>query len=281
MANSKISALTSASTPLAGTEVLPVVQSGVTKQVSVANLTAGRTVDMAYLNVSGTAGKTGNINTTNANGGYWTWQTNGTSIWDIGSAKQCFGTGTANDGGLVSRAGYYFGLGANGSEIIRLTTDGNATIVQAAKGINFTANTAAAGMTSQLMNWYEEGTWTPVVAGSTSAGTATYSLQKGRYTRIGRQVYIELGLSWSAGTGTGNLYITGLPYTAANSSTSPALSIGFADFLALTANNVLCALVASNTTRIELWQYPVGGGAANNVPYDALALVYIAGSYTV
>lgn len=44
MSNSKISALTSATTPLAGTEVLPIVQSSVTKQVSVANLTAGRAV---------------------------------------------------------------------------------------------------------------------------------------------------------------------------------------------------------------------------------------------
>ena len=44
MANAKISALNSASTPLAGTEVLPIVQGGVTKQVSVANLTAGRAV---------------------------------------------------------------------------------------------------------------------------------------------------------------------------------------------------------------------------------------------
>jgi hypothetical protein len=38
MANSKISALPSATTPLAGTEVLPIVQSGTTKQVSVSNL---------------------------------------------------------------------------------------------------------------------------------------------------------------------------------------------------------------------------------------------------
>lgn len=42
MADVKISALTAASTPLAGTEVLPIVQSGVTKKVSVADLTAGR-----------------------------------------------------------------------------------------------------------------------------------------------------------------------------------------------------------------------------------------------
>lgn len=44
MANTKISALTSATTPVAGTEVLPIVQSSSTKQVSIANLTAGRSV---------------------------------------------------------------------------------------------------------------------------------------------------------------------------------------------------------------------------------------------
>jgi hypothetical protein len=42
MADVKISGLPASTTPLAGTEVLPVVQSGATKQVSVANLTAGR-----------------------------------------------------------------------------------------------------------------------------------------------------------------------------------------------------------------------------------------------
>lgn len=44
MADAKISALPAATTPLAGTEVLPIVQSGVTDKVSVANLTAGRSV---------------------------------------------------------------------------------------------------------------------------------------------------------------------------------------------------------------------------------------------
>lgn len=53
MANSKISALTAASTPLAGTETLPVVQSGVTKKVAVSDLTAGRTVSMAGATLTG------------------------------------------------------------------------------------------------------------------------------------------------------------------------------------------------------------------------------------
>lgn len=49
MADKKISALTASSTPLAGTEVLPIVQSGATVKVSVANLTAGRDVAAAKL----------------------------------------------------------------------------------------------------------------------------------------------------------------------------------------------------------------------------------------
>lgn len=62
MADKKISALPAATTPLAGTEVLPIVQGGDTDQVSIANLTAGRDVAVNKLNatdnvVIGTAGK--------------------------------------------------------------------------------------------------------------------------------------------------------------------------------------------------------------------------------
>lgn len=47
MADTEISALPASTTPLAGTETLPIAQSGATKKVSVAGLTAGRDVDMA------------------------------------------------------------------------------------------------------------------------------------------------------------------------------------------------------------------------------------------
>jgi hypothetical protein len=56
MADLKISALTAATTPLAGTEVLPIVQSGTTKQVSVANLTVGRAISATQLTLT-----TGNV----------------------------------------------------------------------------------------------------------------------------------------------------------------------------------------------------------------------------
>jgi hypothetical protein len=54
MADSKISALPASTVPLAGTEVLPIVQSNTTKQVSVANLTAGRTFDALGMTLTST-----------------------------------------------------------------------------------------------------------------------------------------------------------------------------------------------------------------------------------
>lgn len=51
MADVKISALPAATTPLSGTEIVPIVQSGVTTQVTVGNLTAARTVAASTINV--------------------------------------------------------------------------------------------------------------------------------------------------------------------------------------------------------------------------------------
>jgi hypothetical protein len=52
MADTKISALPASTTPLAGTEVLPIVQSSTTKQVSVANLTAGRAISATQITLT-------------------------------------------------------------------------------------------------------------------------------------------------------------------------------------------------------------------------------------
>ena len=52
MPDLKISQLTSAATPLAGTEVLPIVQSGSTVKVPVSDLTAGRAVSASALTAS-------------------------------------------------------------------------------------------------------------------------------------------------------------------------------------------------------------------------------------
>lgn len=63
MADTKISALPASTTPLAGTEVLPIVQSGATKKVSVADLTAGRAISATQLTLT-----TGNLIVANGQG---------------------------------------------------------------------------------------------------------------------------------------------------------------------------------------------------------------------
>jgi hypothetical protein len=58
MADKKISALTAATTPLAGTEVLPIVQSGATVKVAVSDLTAGRAISASSVTISGLTAST-------------------------------------------------------------------------------------------------------------------------------------------------------------------------------------------------------------------------------
>lgn len=164
MADKKISALTGATTPLAGTEVLPIVQSGATVKVAVSDLTAGRAISATQL--------------------------------------------TLTAGNLIPANGY---------------------------GIDFSA-TPGTG-TSELLADYEEGDWTPVY--TTSAGayaSVTHSIQIGKYRKVGSLVYITLSLRTSAAdvTGaTGQMLISGLPYTAASIAQGAAsMSVSYATIFA-------------------------------------------------
>ena len=66
---------------------------------------------------------------------------------------------------------------------------GNLVIGTSGKGIDFSAVTHATGKTSELLDAYEEGTWTPTYRTSdgSSITVTTYNRQHGRYTRIGRK----------------------------------------------------------------------------------------------
>ena len=91
---------------------------------------------------------------------------------------------------------------------------GNLVPGTAAKGINFTANTPASGMTSQLLNWYEEGTFTPQLLGGTTNPTVTYTTQSGYYTRVGRLVTCQIYIEISGATGGSGTLLVNLPFTA-------------------------------------------------------------------
>jgi hypothetical protein len=152
--------------------------------------------------------------------------------------------------------------------------------LQTSDGLTFPA-TAVASADPNTLDDYEEGTWTPTIIGSTTAGTATYAVQNARYTKTGRTVFVEALLNYSAGTGTGDLFISGLPFTSANSVTTPAIAVSIFSGITLTAGHILTMRVENANTQIGLYSYPSGGGGYATVAYDGEGVIGLAGSYTV
>lgn len=89
--------------------------------------------------------------------------------------------------------------------------DGNLIIGTSGKGIDF-SSTPGTG-TSELLNDYEEGTWTPVDG---SGAGLSFSSASGYYTKIGRQVTVTFTLVYPSTANASAARIAGLPFTAAN-----------------------------------------------------------------
>jgi len=145
-------------------------------------------------------------------------------------------------------------------------------------GVQFPA-TQSASSDANTLDDYEEGTFTPTVQGDAPAGTASYALQNGAYVKVGKLVSFQIYVSWTSGTGSGNLFIGGLPFTSANNTTYPAAALGYVQDIALTANATPLALLTNNDTRIYFYQVPSGGGSNIQLLYDSAGTLIIAGTY--
>jgi len=96
---------------------------------------------------------------------------------------------------------------------------GNVVMGTSGKGIDFSATADSGGtMTSELLDDYEEGTWSASIIGTGgSAGTwAQTGTAGGQYTKIGRAVFVALAHTAVSNKGSysGSIKITGLPFTA-------------------------------------------------------------------
>ena len=342
MADKKISALTAATTPLAGTETLPIVQGGATVQVSVTNLTAGRDVAMAgltttgnttlgnattdtvtangYMGVGGAASSNVGVFarsaalTTTAQTGIYSALTGSSAAtstirafasspataaavftvsdlmgyWALDASKGAGSTITNQYGIYISNQtqgannyGVYSAVAsaANKWNFYASGTADNYAAgnwkFAAAKGINFTANTPAAGMTSQLLNWYEEGTWTPVITGTITNPTVTYEAGNtgGFYTRVGNVVTITFEVRWSAiSGGSGDVLITGFPFPRKTT------NLPDGDHFALqsravtyTGNTIMGSLTTGGTTMFV--ETDVSGSTSVAVPISGLGVI--------
>jgi hypothetical protein len=307
MADTKISALPASTTPLAGTEVLPIVQSSATKQVSVANLTAGRSFDALGMALTSTdagaaaaplldlyrnsaspaasdtlgeiefhgqdsagnkqqyavihasilsptsTAEQGQIHFETATAGASTEKmiigTTNLVINEIGAIYNVRIEGDTDANLFYTDAtNSRIGIGtispAQKLDVVgNIQLTGNVIPSVSGKGVDFAANTGAAGMTSEILNWYEEGTWTPTDAsgaGLSLTGTATNCF----YTRIGNQVTCIFSLTYPATVSAASATIGGLPFTSKN--TGDSVAGGITTYIS--NGSVIVFLISSNDT---------------------------------
>ena len=336
MADKKISALTAATLPLAGTEVLPIVQGGVTVKVATDDLTvknlrsnatsgllqmagpaAGTTRVMTVPNSNFTAARTdtGQVFTgTQKFSGDAQAEFTDATVWASGT----LGTNHIRATNLSATTNSYAGYGyqvthgdtstgfvvtaaiASGSfsadwvvqnrnagnfqENLRVKAAGDVSVVKgnlvvgtAGKGIDFSANGG------DVLSQYDEGTFTPTVQGTSTAGVGTYTIQTGHYVRIGKLVTFQISLAWSAHTGTGNIAgVYGLPFAAANVANLYSTHSILVDTLPITAGSVIGTYLGQAQSAISLRQTAAGGGATSQIPLpSSIGFLFIAGSYQV
>ncbi len=203
------------------------------------------------------------------------------AAWVNGAIIQAYADGTWTDGGdTTDNPGrlVFSTTGDGGSsplEVMRLTSDNYLRMAASTGGIQFNGDTAAAN----ALDDYEEGTFTPTIAGVTTPGTGTYSTQVGRYTKISNRVFYSLTVTWSAHTGTGNMDVDGLPFTAQGTGgNSPPPSVNSSN-LTVPANAYPTALKLINSTAIRMYSVVTGGGAITGLALDTAATLYISGHY--
>lgn len=124
---------------------------------------------------------------------------------------------------------------------------------------------------------YEEGTFTPVIYGDSAAGTGTYSVQRGYYTKVGNIVFFNLVLAWSAHSGTGGFRISGFPYSIIAGS-FPVCSVLSSD---LTYSGELKAellWLSATLTNMRLVSQS-NGAATTDVAIDTSGTLKISGQY--
>lgn len=191
-----------------------------------------------------------------------------------------------------SSTSYPLVLRTNNTERARFNTTGalvfnGGTTTADGIGITFPA-TQSASSNANTLDDYEEGTWTPAwVADTGTLGSITYENRQGTYTKVGRMVTVQGGFynsAFAAGTGSGDLKISGLPF-ANGSATVGSGSIS--DVRLWLVNNPCAMQVGVSASSILLYYKTTANGAINNLQVSdasngaATNLVYFTITYQV
>lgn len=143
--------------------------------------------------------------------------------------------------------------------------DGDLVIGTAGKGVDFSANANAPGMSSELFDWYEEGTWTPVDG---SGASLTFSIAEGHYTRIGRLVTLFFTVEYPVNANASAGRIGGLPFPVMVNALSPS-----GGSFSVNTSAVAGAVPATvQGTSLALVSNPATGGSLTNTQLSAAYL---------
>tara|TARA_R100000995_G_C3464976_1_gene115200 strand:- start:54 stop:1079 length:1026 start_codon:yes stop_codon:yes gene_type:complete len=117
--------------------------------------------------------------------------------------------------------------------------------------------------TSNKLDDYEEGTWTPAIKISGDTAGINYSVQAGHYTKIGNRVIASAEIALSAkGSNTGNVSMIGLPFTTSNDNYQNA-SV-YNDRVS-SPNGDVQAYIVTNATSINFYQSRTDGTNNGNL----------------
>ncbi len=142
---------------------------------------------------------------------------------------------------------------------------GNLVMGTSGKGIDFSATSNGSGTTgSELLNDYEEGTFTPTYTG-TNLTVVTYGNQFGWYTKVGRLVTVTICLMTEDITvvGSENLKIGGLPFTS-NSTAQATNALVIGDSSRWSTNPPKYGVIQPNVTEILLYRDSGATGAGTD-----------------
>ena len=161
-------------------------------------------------------------------------------------------------------------------ERLRIASDGDVTISDgdlvigtAGHGINFAATSDASGASSELLDDYEEGTFSVAYSGDSGAGSYGYSRDSGLYTKIGNKVYYSFYITINAinSNASGNTVVTGLPFTSGDGQNFyQGGYIGYySNWNGVTPSN---ALVDKDNTRVYIYKNNTTTSITHSVPTD-------------
>lgn len=153
----------------------------------------------------------------------------------------------------------------------------------AGHGIDFSANANAGGMTSETLDGYETGTWTPTLAGyyGSYGMTINQGTRSGYYTKVGNLVTlsIEINSAGVAASGNGDIIvIMGLPFTIGASATvgshahSSIASFAGGGWTSINATQL--GHLGNGGTSSSAWTWMTGGNVATSGVAIRLTITY-------